>query len=141
MTFTDIFIRRPVLASVVSLIILLFGLRAISDLSLRQFPKMSNTVITITTTYPGANATLMQGFITSPLQKSIASAEGIDYLTAQSTEGTSTIKAYIRLNFDPSQAMTEIMAKVAEVTNNLPKEGNQPVIQKQTGSSMALMYI
>ncbi len=141
MNFTDIFVRRPVLACVVSLIILLFGLRAMSDLPLRQFPKMSNTVISVTTTYPGANAELVEGFITSRLQKSIAGADGIDYLTAQSMEGISTINANIKLNYDPNTAMTEIMAKVAEARNDLPKESNQPIIQKATGSSMALMYI
>lgn len=141
MTFTDLFIRRPVLATVISLIILIFGLRAIGSLSLRQFPKMDNTVITITTAYPGANADLMQGFITAPIQKAIASAEGVDYITAQSNEGVSTVKAYIRLNFNPNDAMTGIMAKVAEVRNDLPRESNQPVILKETGSSMALMYI
>lgn len=141
MTFTDLFIRRPVLATVVSLIIFIFGLRAIDELPLRQFPKMSNTVITITTTYPGANAELMQGFITAPIQKAIASAEGIDYVTAQSTQGVSIIKANIRMNFDPNAAMTDIMAKVAETRNDLPRESNQPVIKKETGSSMALMYL
>lgn len=141
MKLTDLFIRRPVLASVVSLLILCLGLRAISDLTLRQFPKMSTTVITVMTTYPGANANLMQGFITAPLQKSIAGADGIDYLTAQSTEGVSIIKAYIKLNYDPAQAMTDIMAKVAEVRDRLPKESNQPVIKKETGSSIALMYL
>jgi len=139
--FTDIFIRRPVLSCVVSLIILLFGFRALSLLPLRQFPKMQNTVITITTIYPGASAELMQGFITSRIQKAVASAEGLDYLTAKSTEGVSTVQAYIKLNFDSNQAMTDIMAKVAEVRNDLPKESNQPVIQKETGSSLALMYI
>jgi multidrug efflux pump len=139
--FTDIFIKRPVLATVVSLIILVLGLRAINELPLRQFPKMENTVISITTTYPGASAELIQGFITSRIEKAIASADGIDYQTAQSTEGASTIKAYIKLNYDPSVAMTDIMAKVAEVSNDLPKESNQPVIQKTTGSQMALMYI
>jgi len=141
MKFTDLFIRRPVLASVVSLIILCLGLRAMGELPLRQFPKMENTVITVMTSYPGASAELMQGFITAPLQKSIATADGIDYLTAQSTENFSSIKAYIKLNHDPDAAMTEIMSKVAEVTNQLPKESNQPVIQKDTGSSLALMYI
>ncbi len=141
MNFTDIFIRRPVLASVISLLILLIGLRSIGELSLRQFPKMENTVITITTVYPGASAELMQGFITSPLQKSIANAEGIDYLTAKSTDSLSTITAYIKLNFDPAIAMTDIMSQVQQVTNVLPKESNLPVILKSTGSSLALMYI
>jgi multidrug efflux pump len=141
MKFTDIFIQRPVLASVVSLMILLFGLRAITELPLREFPKMSNTVITVTTTYPGASAELIQGFITSPLQKSIAGADGIDYITAQSMSGISTISVYIKLNYDPSIAMTDIMAKVQEVTDNLPRESNKPIIQKTTGSNTALMYI
>ncbi|HSW68628.1 MAG TPA: efflux RND transporter permease subunit [Gammaproteobacteria bacterium] len=141
MNFTDIFIKRPVLACVISLMILLIGLRAIGELSLRQFPKMENTVITVTTAYPGANADLMQGFITSPLQKSIASAEGIDYMTAQSVDGLSTISAYIKLNFDPAIAMTDIMSQVQQVSDQLPKESNKPVIQKSTGNSLALMYI
>ena len=117
MTFTDIFIRRPVLACVVSLLILLFGLRAMTELPLRQFPKMENTVITVTTSYPGASADLMEGFITSPLQKSIASAEGIDYMTAQSSQGLSVISVYIKLNFDPAVAMTDIMSRVQQVSS------------------------
>lgn len=141
MKFTDLFIKRPVLACVVSLMILLFGLRALTELELRQFPKMENTVITITTSYPGANSDLMQGFITTPLEKSVASADGIDYLTSSSVEGLSTISAYIRLNYDPNVAMTDIMAKVSQVTNQLPKESNQPVILKSTGGGFDLMYI
>jgi len=92
---TDLFIKRPVLACVVSLIIFCFGVRGLFALQLRQFPKMDNSVITVTTTYPGANANLIQGFITSPLEKSVASADGIDYITSQSVEGTSTIIAPI----------------------------------------------
>lgn len=141
MTFTDLFIKRPVLACVVSFMVLLFGLRALQDLDLRQFPKMENTVITVTTSYPGANANLIQGFITTPLEKSIASAGGIDYLTSQSVEGTSIISAYIRLNYDPNVAMTDIMAKAAEVSNVLPKESDKPVIVKSTGGGFDLMYI
>lgn len=141
MTFTDLFIKRPVLACVVSLMILLFGLRALNTLDLRQFPKMENTVITVTTSYPGANADLIQGFITTPLEKSIAAAGGIDYLTSQSVEGTSIISAYIRLNYDPNVAMTDIMAKTSEVTNVLPKESEKPVILKSTGGGFDLMYI
>lgn len=141
MGFTDLFIKRPVLSCVVSLIILLFGLNALRALELRQFPKMDNSVITITTGYPGANANLIQGFITSPLEKVIASADGIDYITSQSTEGMSTITAYVRLNFNPNVAMTDVMSKVSQVTNQLPKESNQPIVQKSTGSQTALMYI
>jgi len=141
MAFTDLFIKRPVLACVVSLLILLIGLRAIGELELRQFPKMDNSVITITTGYPGASADLIQGFITSPLEKSVASADGIDYLTSQSVEGMSVITAYIRLNYDPNVAMTDIMAKVSQVSDQLPIESNKPIIQKSTGSQTDLMYI
>lgn len=139
--FTDIFIKRPVLATVVSLLILFLGLRAMNELPLRQFPKMQNSVITITTTYAGASAELIQGFITSRIQKAVAGADGIDYLTAQSSAGKSTVTAFIKLNYDSSVAMTDIMAKVAEVRNDLPRESDQPIIQKETGSQMALMYI
>lgn len=141
MFFTDLFIKRPILATVVSLMILLFGLRALSELELRQFPKLSNTVITIKTTYPGASSDLMQGFITAPLEKAVASADGIDYITSESVESVSTITAYIRLNYDPNIAMTDIMAKVSEVTNQLPRESNKPVILKSTGSTTDLMYL
>src|SRR3990167_4474584 len=141
MNFTDLFIKRPVLACVVSLLILLFGLRAVVELELRQFPKMNNSIITITTSYPGASSDLMQGFITSPIEKSVASADGIDYLTSQSVESMSVITAYIRLNYDPNVAMTDIMAKVSQVTNQLPKESEKPVIIKSTGGSTALMYM
>ncbi len=141
MRFTDLFIRRPVLATVVSLLILLLGLRAVFNLPVRQYPELENTVITVTTTYPGASAELIQGFITAPLQQAIAGADGIDYLTASSTQGVSTIQAHIRLNFDPNEAMTQIMSKVAQVRNELPTAAEQPVIQQSTGQSVALMYI
>lgn len=141
MNFTDIFIRRPVLATVISLLILFLGLRALLALPLRQFPEMKNTVITVMTTYPGASADLMQGFITSPIQKAISTAEGIDYLTSQSIQSVSTISAYIKLNHDPNTAMTDVMSKVAQVTNILPKESNRPIITKTTGSTTDLMYI
>lgn len=139
--FTDHFINRPVLAVVVSLLILIFGIRSISELQIRQYPKMSNTLITVTTTYPGAPASLVEGFITTKIEKSIASAEGIDYLTSKSTQGTSTISAFIKLNFDPNTAFTDIMSKVAQVQNDLPKDAQTPVIQKLTGDQVSLMYI
>lgn len=138
---TDLFIKRPVLACVVSFIILLLGLRAIVELELRQFPKMDNTVITINTFYPGANADLMQGYVTTPIEKAVASADGVDYITSRSVEGISSITAYIRLNYDPNVAMTDIMAKVSEVSNLLPKESNKPVILKSTGGESDLLYI
>src|SRR5499425_810458 len=141
MFFTDIFIRRPVLALVVSLLILLIGLKAITSLQIRQYPKLSNTTITVTTLYPGAAPDLMQGFITTPIAQAVSTAEGIDYLTASSIQGTSTITAYIRLNYDPSQAMTDIMAKVQQVKFQLPKESQDPIITKSTGQTTAVMYI
>lgn len=141
MNFTDLFIKRPVLASVISLLLLLLGLRAIFSLQVREFPKLSNTLITVTTAYPGASPNVIQGFITSPLEKSIASADGIDYMTSESTQGLSTIKAYIKLNYDPNTAFTEIMSKTAEKRSDLPRESEDPVIQKSTGSQIALMYM
>jgi multidrug efflux pump len=141
MSFTDIFIRRPVLALVVSLLILLIGLRAMMGLPIRQFPKLSNTTITITTIYPGASPDLMQGFIATPLAQAVATAEGIDYLTSNSVQGTSTITAYIRLDFDPDQALTEVMAKVQQVKYLLPTGSQDPIITKATGQTTAVMYI
>ncbi len=139
--FTDLYIQRPVLASVISLLILLFGMKSIFTLTVRQFPEVKNTVIQVTTAYPGANADLIQGFITTILQKSIASSGGLDYLTATSTQGLSTIDAHIRLNFDPDSAFVDVMSKVAEVEGQLPTESESPVIVKQTGSQISLMYI
>jgi multidrug efflux pump len=141
MSFTDVFIRRPVLALVVSLLILLIGAMAMTRLPIRQYPKLSNTTITVTTVYPGASPELMQGFITTPISQAVSTAEGIDYLTASSIQGTSTVTAYIRLNFDPSQALTDIMAKVQQVKYQLPRESQDPVIIKSTGQTTAVMYI
>src|SRR6201997_2773423 len=141
MKFTDIFIRRPVLALVVSLLILLIGLKAMLSLPIRQFPRLYNTTITVTTIYPGASPDLIQGFITTPIEQAVATAEGIDYLTSSSIQGTSTITAYIRLNYDPSQALTDIMSKVQQVKYLLPKESQDPIITKSTGQTTAVMYI
>jgi multidrug efflux pump len=141
MSFTDIFIRRPVLALVVSLLILLIGLRAMMGLPIRQYPKLSNTTITVTTVYPGASPNLMQGFITTPLAQAIATAEGVDYLTSSSVQGTSTITAYIQLDFDPDKALTEVMAKVQQVKYLIPTAAEDPVIVKATGQTTAVMYI
>ncbi len=139
--FTDIFVRRPVLAVVVSLLIFIFGIRALGELQVREYPKMENTVITVTTIYPGASAEVVRGFVTTILEKSIASAEGIDYITSTSNDNVSTITAYIKLNFDPNAAFTDIMSKVAEVRGTLPSNAKEPVIQKDTGQTTDLMYI
>ncbi len=141
MKFTDLFLRRPVLASVISLLILLVGLRAIFSLEVRQYPETRNTVVTVTTTYPGASSELVKGFITTPLQQAIAEANGIDYLFARSTQGQSTIEAHMELNYDPNAAVAEIQAKVASQRNVLPDESDDPVIDSTTGETTALMYL
>jgi len=141
MTFTDIFIRRPILSVVVSLLILLVGLRALLEMPIRQYPQLQNTVITVTTSYPGASPDLMQGFIATPIEQAVATAEGIDYLTSSSTQGQSVVTAYIRLNFDPNVAMTDVMAKVQQVKYQLPREANDPVILKSTGETTSILYM
>src|SRR5204863_445697 len=141
MALTDIFIQRPVLSVVVSLLILLIGLRAASVLPIRQYPKLSNTVVNVTTVYPGASANLIQGFITTPIEQAVASAEGVDYITSSSVQGTSTIQVYIKLNFDPNQALTEVLAKVNSVRYLIPKESNDPIVTKTTGQTTAVMYL
>ena len=141
MKFTDIFIHRPVLASVISLLILALGLRSITALDLRQYPKTEDTVITVTTAYPGADSDLVKGFITTPLQQAIAEADGIDYLSASSRQGSSSIEAHMRLNYDANAAVAEIQAKVASQRNVLPVEAEDPVINSQTGDRTALMYL
>lgn len=141
MKFTDLFIKRPVLSIVISMLIFLFGINSIYKMQIRQYPRMDNTVITIMTSYPGADAALIAGFITSPLENSVASAEGIDYMTSSSVQGLSTITLTIKLNFDPQIAFTDVMSKVQQTLNQLPKEAQQPVIIKKSDSSTALMYI
>ena len=141
MVWTDLFIKRPVLSVVVSLLILLVGLRAATVMPIRQYPKLSNTVVTVTTSYPGASADLIQGFITTPIEQAVASAEGVDYMSSSSVLGTSTIQVFIKLNFDPNQALTEVLAKVNSVKYLIPKESNDPVVVKTTGQTTAVMYL
>ena len=141
MKFTDLFIKRPVLASVVSLLILLFGLNSLTKMSIRQYPRMDNTIITVTTSYPGADANLIAGFITTPLEGAVASAEGIDYMTSTSVQGLSTITLTVKLNFDPQTAFTDVMSKVQQTLNQLPPQAQQPVIMKKSDTSTPLMYI
>lgn len=140
-SFTDIFIRRPVLSTVVSLLILLVGLQAVFNLSVRQFPELTKTTITITTNYPGADADLMQGFITTPLQQAVASTEGIDVLTSSSQAETSVVTLELRLNADGDKALTEVLTKINQVSNILPREADNPIVTKSTGDDFALMYI
>ncbi len=141
MKFTDIFIRRPVLATVVSLLILVLGMRSIGLLPVLQFPRTQNAVVTVTTAYTGADAELVAGFITTPLENSIAQANGIDYLTSSSMQSTSTITANLRLNYDYNRALTEINTKVNAVLNRLPPQAQLPVLSVQVGQTTDAMYI
>ena len=141
MHFTDIFIRRPVLATVVSLLILVLGLRSVGLLPVRQYPATQNAVVTVTTVYTGADPSLVAGFITTPLENSIAQANGIDYLTSSSRQSVSTIQANLRLNYDPNKALTEINTRVNAVLNQLPKDTQQPVITIAIGETIDAMYI
>ncbi len=141
MHFTDIFIRRPVLATVISLMILVVGLKALSSLPILQFPRTENAVVTVTTTYYGASADVVAGFITTPLENAIAQANGIDYMTSTSQTSVSTISVYLRLNYDADKALTEISTKVNSVLNQLPPGSQQPVLNIQIGQTIDAMYI
>ena len=141
MKFTDIFIHRPVLATVVSLLILLLGLRSLGLLEVRQFPVIKNTVVTVTTAYPGASSDLVKGFITAPLQQAMAEVNGIDYLFSTSSQGVSKIEATMRLNYDPNAAIADVQAKVASKRGEIPADALDPVIESTTGDRTALMYI
>lgn len=141
MRFTDVFIRKPVLASVVSLFILLLGARAGMDMNVRQFPEIQNAVVTVSTAYIGADADLIQGFITKPMEREVAAAEGIDYVQSTSSAGVSTVQAYLRLDYDPNEALTQIAAQVNALRSDLPEEAEDPVVTLAVGQSTAAMYL
>jgi len=141
MKFTDIFIKRPVLAISISLLIVLLGLQALGKMQVREYPNMTNTVITVNTSYYGANADLIQGFITQPVEQAIAQADNIDFMTSQSFMGRSTITVYMKLNTDPNGAVADILAKVNSVRSQLPSEAEDPTIDLSTGSSTSVIYI
>jgi multidrug efflux pump len=141
MKFTDIFIRRPVLATVVSLLILVLGLRAVGSLPVLQFPRTENAIVTVSTAYYGADPDVVAGFITTPLENAIAQANGIDYMTSTSQSGISTITVNLRLNYDSNKALTEINTKVNSVLNQLPPESQQPVLSVKVGQTIDAMYI
>ncbi len=142
MKFTDLFIRRPVLAMVVNLVILIAGLQSIRSLSVRQYPRSDIAVINVTTAYIGANADLVRGFITTPLERVIASADGIDYIESSSAQSMSTITVHLKLNYDTNAALTQIQSKVAQVRNDLPPEAEAPIINLETADSQfASMYL
>jgi multidrug efflux pump len=139
--FTDIFIRRPVLASVVSLFILVLGLRAYTVLPILQYPRTENAVVNVTTIYYGADPDVVAGFITTPLENAIAQANGIDYMTSVSQSGVSTITVYLRLNYDADKALTEINTKVNSILNQLPPGTLQPTLTVKIGQQIDAMYI
>ena len=139
--FTDIFIRRPVLATVVSLLILVVGLRTSTTLPIRQYPRTQNAVVTITTVYYGADPDVVAGFITTPLENAVAQANGSDYMTSSSQSGASTITVNLRLNYDADAALTEINTKISSVLNQLPPGAQQPVLTVEVGQTIDAMYI
>ncbi|HEY0299823.1 MAG TPA: efflux RND transporter permease subunit, partial [Rhizomicrobium sp.] len=141
MGFTDLFIRRPVLAVVVSLAILVIGIRAFSSLPIRQYPLTQNAVVTVSTSYFGASPDVIAGFITTPLENAIAQANGIDYMTSSSIQGVSTIQANLRLNYDASKALSEIITQVNSVRNQLPADAQQSVISIAVGQTIDAMYL
>ena len=141
MKFTDLFIRHPVLAIVISLLILVLGLRSVGSLPVNQYPHTENAVVTISTAYYGADAATVAGFITQPLESAIAQAQGIDYLSSASSTGVSTITATLRLNYDSNRALTEINTQVNSVKNQLPPQAQQPVLTVQVGQTVDAMYM
>ncbi len=142
MKFTDLFVKRPVLAIVVNLVILIAGLQAIRSLSVRQYPRSDIAVVQITTVYVGANADLVRGFVTTPIERVVASADGIDYMESSSAQGLSTIQVHLKINYDTTAALTQIQAKVAQVRNDLPPDAQIPVIDLQTADTQfAAIYI
>lgn len=141
MTFTDLFVRRPVLALVVSTLILLFGALALSKLPIRQYPLLENSTITISTEYPGASSELMQGFVTQPIAQAVSSVEGVDYLSSSSVQGRSVVTVRMALNRDSTQALTEVMAKVNQVRYKLPEQTYDPVIERSAGEATAVAYV
>src|SRR5690554_4491523 len=141
MRFTDVFIRKPVLAVVISLFIVLLGLRAAVEMNVRQFPEVQNAVVSITTAYIGADADLIQGFITAPMEREVAAAEGIDYLISNSSAGMSNVQAYLRLDYDPNEALTQIAARVNALRSDLPENALDPVVTLSVGQQTAAMYM
>lgn len=135
MKLTDLFVRRPVIAVVVNLVIVIAGIQAIRSLNVRQYPQSENAAITVTTAYVGANAQLVRGFITTPLERVIAAADGVDYIESQSQQNVSIIRARLRLNFDATKALSEISSKVDQVRSDLPPEAEVPVINIESADS------
>ncbi|RPI98331.1 MAG: multidrug efflux protein, partial [Desulfobacteraceae bacterium] len=135
MNITDLFIRRPVLALVVNLLIIIAGLQAVRSINVRQYPRSDNAVVTVTTVYIGASAELVRGFITTPLERVIAAADGIDYIQSQSAQGLSSISVRLKINYDPIKALSEISSKVDQVRGDLPPEAEVPILNVESADS------
>ena len=141
MNFSELFIRRPVLTLVTATLILLLGIQGFMRMTVREYPEVKESVITVTTTYAGASASLMQGFITTPIAKAVLSADNVDYVTSKSTLGSSTVSVNMLLNSDPDKALVDVLAKVQQVRGILPTDADDPIVVKGTGMNFALMYI
>ena len=141
MKFTDLFVKRWVLACAVNLIILVLGLRAWMSMTTQEYPTITSTIVTVTTSYPGADPAQVQAYITSRLEQAVAQAPNIDYMTATSAESTSTVTCNMVLNSDPNAAVSQILAKVQQVASQLPPASQTPVINEETGDARALIYL
>src|SRR5688500_15273478 len=142
MRFTDIFVRRPVLAIVINLLILIGGLQAIRSLNVRQYPKIESATVVVKTVYVGANADLVRGFITTPVERAIAAADGIDFIESQSVQGLSTISARLKLNYPAADALADVSARVNQVRADLPPEAEVPAINiEPSDAQVAAMYL
>ena len=138
--FTDLFIRRPVLSVVIAALMLLLGLQAATQLDLREYPEVEKSVIYVSAVYPGASARTVQGFVTTPLQRRIAAAKGVDYITSQSDPGVASINVYVRLGENSTDVMAEVITKINEARFELPREVEDPVVTNRTGGD-AMMYL
>ena len=141
MNLSALFIRRPVLSTVFGLLILLLGFQGIFNLAVREYPEVEETVITVTTVYPGASPDLIQGFVTSPIAAAVATTENIDYVTSQSRPSASVVTVQMKLGSNPDVALTEVMSKVQQVRGQLPSDAKDPTIVKGTGQQFAIMYL
>ena len=141
MSLSELFIKRPVASTVLGLLIVLLGLQGMVNLQTRQYPEVDETVVTVTTVYPGASAELIQGFVTSPIAAAVATAEGVDYVTTQSRPSASVVTVQMRLGENPDTALTEVMSKVQQVRSQLPQDAEDPSIVKGTGQTFATMYL
>jgi multidrug efflux pump len=141
MNFSELFIRRPVLTLVTSTLILLLGIQGFFGMTVREYPEVEESVITVSTVYPGASAELMQGFITTPIAKAVLNADNVDYVSSSSAQGTSTVTVHMVLDADPDQALVDVLSKVQQVRGQLPADAEDPIVQKGTGMNFALMYL